>query len=367
MSIFPNSCPDADRRIVTFSPAKERVVLSGVNRTAYKVLSNDPHFKNLFFQLFPCFNNGMGKLQYVCDNYPENCWKVNCCVLEQNGPSFTTRFNFSFLSTPFPAQLYLVKSNYESRLKAICGEPHENPSSPIHQARQAAKRAKDEHNLIVLEMNTLAEALAMDYGEDLISEEPNVTFEELSASDERFMHIQRMFEKEPIAQSNYDEKLEIYNELEKQRAELKTKLSDIDLKLNRFSDPATRDRQFPPFCVKNESTLSLTFSQARQVESFSKELPLLRAIRDAIQVLLDNPGEVSPSALEKIPFLINSHPCKIEIWKDLHQRSGNRIIKENWAETHFREFLPELKYIITRMIATGTNSEKLFYDYDNTN
>jgi hypothetical protein len=60
----------------------------------------------------------------VCDNYPKNCWQINCCVLERNDPSFTTRLleNRSFLSDPFPVQLYLVKSNYESQLKAICDE-----------------------------------------------------------------------------------------------------------------------------------------------------------------------------------------------------------------------------------------------------
>jgi hypothetical protein len=120
----------------------------------------------------------------------------------------------------------------------------------------------------------------------------------------------------------------------------------------------TRDEQLSLHCAKNESSLSLVFGLAREIKSF--ESPLLRAISDAIQVLLDNPQEISPSAIEKIRLLINSHPHKIEIWKGLYLSNGNGMIEEGWAETHFHEFLPDLKSIINLRRVAVENEEDSF-------
>jgi hypothetical protein len=372
MSIFPNSCTDTNYRIVTFLPAKERVVLSGVNHKAYEVLSNDPHFKNLFFHLYPCFNEGIGQLQYICENYPKNCWKINCCVLEQSDLSLANQsLKRSFLEEPFPARLYLKKSKCESQLKMICGERYEDSSSPIDQAWKASEETHEELDHLESEITISVDALKMDYGEnsaeemfnEIMSTNPNLDNpEELSAFDPHFIPLVHAVRKASELRSKFLDEFRIYQNLDMDRAGLVDKLSSIDSKLNLFNTPSTHDEELARLCTKNDSTLSYIFELAREVEQLSKELPELRDISDAIQVLLDNPQEASPTAFEKIHLLINSHSAKNEIWKTLYLRAGRGIIEARWAEIHFREFLPALASVIDDMIEGRENTEWTFHD-----
>jgi hypothetical protein len=276
----------------------------------------------------------------------------------------------SFLSEPFPAQLYLTKSKCESQLKMICGGRYEDPSSPIDQAWKAAEKTRIEKLRLNSETKTCMEALTKDYGYDRVRQ----TFveimstvlnldnpEELSAFDPRFIPAIYAVRKAPELESQFYDEFAIYRNLDFDRAELTDKLNFIGHELYLFNNPSTRNMQLSRLCTKNEFTLSSIFRKVREVEQLSKELPLLREISDAIQVLLDNPQEVSLTALEKIRLLINSHSAKNEIWKTLYQLVGNGIIEDSWAEKHFHTFLPGLKRVIKDAIEYGEGSEWAFH------
>ena len=156
MTIFNQLCmpSDIELHMISFLPHEDQVTVSGVNTKAYKILSNNGYFYNLFLMKYCSFETGEKclekQLEILCNRHPSNCWKVACCFFQ------ASRMNFShaFFNEEIP-HLEMEKSRCESRIKEICGNYYEDPSSPIHQAWIAYQDQKGISNLL----NKQADAL----------------------------------------------------------------------------------------------------------------------------------------------------------------------------------------------------------------
>jgi histidinol phosphatase-like enzyme len=135
--ISSNLLRDTEMLIVSFLPAKDLVAVSGIHTNAYVLFSNNPYFRDLLQQLYSPFLQKCTTLEkkfgYLCSTHPSNCWKVAYCFLQ----SGVIRGNFTqdFLNEGTITR----RRELEARLKEICGEFYEDPSSPIHQAWLAYK------------------------------------------------------------------------------------------------------------------------------------------------------------------------------------------------------------------------------------
>jgi len=156
MTIFNQLCmpSNIELHMISFLPHEDQVTLSGVNKNAYKMLSNDDYFYKLFLMKYCSFETGEKclekQLEILCSRHPSNCWKVACCFFQ------ASRMNFSnaFFNEEIP-HLEKEISRCESRIKEICGNYYEDPSSPIHQAWIAYQDQKGISNLL----NKQADAL----------------------------------------------------------------------------------------------------------------------------------------------------------------------------------------------------------------
>src|SRR2546426_977063 len=121
---------DLDRKIISYLDNDNLVVLSGINRRTYGVLSNDSFFKELFEKQHPFLvglNNVFKNLR-LC--HPHNCWKVACCILRKE--IFSVSSSFLKESIPLISQcLKLQKAHLEVALKEICGHFYADPLSSI--------------------------------------------------------------------------------------------------------------------------------------------------------------------------------------------------------------------------------------------
>jgi hypothetical protein len=138
MTIISRQFPrEVEMYIISFLPSKDQVVLSGVHQRAYIVLSNDSYFKDLLQQKYPSLKNGAPiekKFENLYVMHPNNCWKVACCVLQTG----RVMFNQEFLDEEM-GHITEEKNKCEARIREICGECCEDPSSPIQQAWIAYK------------------------------------------------------------------------------------------------------------------------------------------------------------------------------------------------------------------------------------
>ena len=153
MTIFNISSRDTEPLIISNLPHQDQVALSGVNKNAYQLLSNKPYFYNLFLSKYCSFETVEKqlekKLAVFCNNHPSNCWKIVCCVFQAS----RTNFNPSFFNVEI-ADLKKQKDKYESRIKGICGDFYEDPSSPIHQAWLAYQNQRSICALCEIKMGT---------------------------------------------------------------------------------------------------------------------------------------------------------------------------------------------------------------------
>lgn len=135
---------EIDRKIISFLPYKDQVILSGLNKAAYYILSNNTYFKELFSTKYCSFENGNSegnllfneKIALFCNYHPNNCWKVACCVFQVG----KVIFSCGFIQETTPKEIDQLKSKKnrcEIRIKEICGNFYEDPSSPIDQAWKA--------------------------------------------------------------------------------------------------------------------------------------------------------------------------------------------------------------------------------------
>jgi hypothetical protein len=143
--IFPNASRDTENRIISFSDHDSLVVLSGANRNAYRVLSNNEFFKQRFEEQHPHltkFNNIVFKA--LRNYHPNNCWKVVSSAFSEKG---CPRAKPSFIEEailPIWGTLTLKKMQYEMRIKEICGSHYADPSSSIDQAWKDYAKGKQE-------------------------------------------------------------------------------------------------------------------------------------------------------------------------------------------------------------------------------
>jgi hypothetical protein len=141
-TIFPNSNQDLDRCIVLYSDPCSRVALSGVNRAAYAMLSNDI-FKHLFMQEHSLIKEDIEgqALNLLCVCHPNNCWKVASSVFATG----TFKPSALFLREPFPlfqSSLQSRKKQIEIEIKNLCGSYFADPDSQIEQAWKAHKKSE---------------------------------------------------------------------------------------------------------------------------------------------------------------------------------------------------------------------------------
>jgi hypothetical protein len=141
-TIFPNSNSDIDKYIILLSDPCSRLALSGVNKTASLILSNNV-FEFLCRREHPLLKEDTYKnsLALLCTCHPSNCWKVASYFFA------TGTFNpsCSFLGESFPFFQSLLRSRKEQtemELKRICGSYYADPDSPIDQAWKACGQAR---------------------------------------------------------------------------------------------------------------------------------------------------------------------------------------------------------------------------------
>src|SRR6267154_3008058 len=149
MSIInPLLSRDVEKFIISFLDSQDQVNFSGVSKAAYKMLSNNEHFKGLFNKYFLFGQNEAflskktfdKKFEHLCIGHPTNCWKVACSV-------FQTR-NLKFSESIIDEEIlikHLKKKQLEdqAKLKEICGDSSGDLFSLIHQAQLAHEETKD--------------------------------------------------------------------------------------------------------------------------------------------------------------------------------------------------------------------------------
>jgi hypothetical protein len=115
--IFPRSSHDAESQIISFLDDRNLVVLSGVNRSAYHVLSNK-FFNQCFADHHPYLAKFDNVFKVLRDGHPNNCWKVVCCALSER----YLRISPSFVREAVPLireHLISKKMQYEMEIEKV--------------------------------------------------------------------------------------------------------------------------------------------------------------------------------------------------------------------------------------------------------
>jgi hypothetical protein len=155
ITIFPNVPSDVQKIIISKCSPGGLIKLSGVNKEASTLLTNEV-FKKLFNDQHPhlaIFDKLFWKLR---SNHPTNCWKVACQVMdsswkgyqrENKTVSIALRLSPSFVQEANSDVLAMKsqRTKHEERIKEICGAHYEDPNSPIDQAWKGYKKNEEEY------------------------------------------------------------------------------------------------------------------------------------------------------------------------------------------------------------------------------
>jgi hypothetical protein len=144
-TIFPGfvDVPQLEDTAIHYSNSAGLLNLSRVSKTAQKKLNNS-FFLERLWQEYPCLAENKDKLFVVLfKNHPTLCGKILCRAFFQG--SLQMSFSFFMEETPKICQLkQSEKQLCQSQYKEICGSYYKDPKSPIHQASEKRKAAKQQ-------------------------------------------------------------------------------------------------------------------------------------------------------------------------------------------------------------------------------
>ena len=237
--------------MLSFLPHQDQVALSGVNKKAYQVLSNDSYFYDLFLKKYCSLEQGEkrleGQLKHLCFLHPSNCWKVACCVFQASRINFSQQF-FDEALPKEVAHLSEEKNRCELRKKKICGDFYEDPSSPIHQIWQTFK----EYENLLRDTERLGEASQSLFTQIVIHSGrfnewntfcQSLNFQECSSEqiiaalpqfDERLVPIFIFSERCKELTTGMEAAQAIYKQLEKERKLNEDLLGKLDVRLQKL-------------------------------------------------------------------------------------------------------------------------------------
>jgi TolA-binding protein len=392
VTIFPNTPSDIQKVIILKCNPTGLIKLSGVNREASALLSNE-FFKKLYDDQYPnlaVLDLLFGKL---CSYHPSNCWKVVCQVMdpswkgyqgEDKTVSIALRLSPSFVQEAKSAAVLKLESEKEkdvNRIKEICGTHFEDPHSPIDQAWKAYKKNEEEFRLVQQEFS-------QSQGQILIVEAPDhdkftsilaVIEGDLDQSNvertvERFISIsyEQFVEKIDAGTKEIsEEEFLVYQKIAKV-TQLEQKLHAIWIRMEEFRkqyQDLEQERYQGPFHIESTDSLindynsngasihmhELTneWNRARNIIENIESKTQLSKCNDLIMKLISTPVEQTPEAFAEIRSLINASAdeYRINIWNNLYKLSGNHVTEDSWAENHFQDHLPMLGLAVEREVS----------------
>ena len=372
-TIFPNSCHDVDWRIVLcLDDNKDNdglVALSGVNRKAFELISNDrfaEFFKRQHSQLIRCGLN----FQVLAHFHPSNCWKVACCSFSRG----VFKVNKPFLEMAIPLlcdSLKNKKREVEETLKGICGDFYADPNSPIHIAWDLWQTCRQKRNEKKLEIEALNKALFPFYsegdmecvyrlckhrGDDLLLSEEGGFVGDFSSPEFEFInpaHISH-YQKIVISIREFDsgnqEDFQLWGEydaLEKRRIACEKELRAVEKELSSL----VPGEMLGLGLQKHASRLSNEFERLWRAEEALLNSPILQQCLELCLEALRQ-QTVSEDLKNQIRSLTNSCSCEVKtaIWSQLYFECANGTQEDQWSENHFHEFLIPFMSIFVRRL-----------------
>lgn len=320
--IFPNSCRDMDKHILSFCDTDSLVTLSGVNCSANQYLSNDL-FEKHFQEQHPHLAQFPNVFSTLKECHPSSCWKIACSVLSK-GFSPVKR---SFSKEAIPVlinSLESQKAQLEVEYKAICGSFYADPNSPIDQAWKAYEQSAQEYNKKSDELQKY------------------VYTEEDGGAVHNLIRAVREWREMVREQAKYED-------LEAKRFEY---VNSIELANQTIADlsSGTSSGLSDAVIEKHEAALRTEFDEAIHLEIASKRRPVLQECFNLICGLRYTKVEEPLVDLGRIRDLINSGSEEEQtfIWGSLYYKCANGVQEDQWSEKHFSEFLNELSDDIIR-------------------
>ncbi len=385
LTIFPNTPSDIQKVIILKCNPTGLIHLSGVNKEASTLLSNE-FFKKLHDDQHPylaVFDRLFGKL---CSYHPLNCWKVVCQVTdpswkgyqgEDKTVSIALRLSPSFVQEANSAAVLELESEKEKvvkRIKEICGTHFEDPLSPIDQAWKGYKKNEEEFRLVNQEYSQGVEQVGEEFDYEFMSilgdiigdlDEDNfegaagrfisMSYEEFvekmdegrkEKSKEYFLLYQKIAQLKlklrPIWIRRDEFRIQ-YRALEQRRVECQFRINSTDSRINHFNSNSA---------LIHMDELTREWNEARNIIENSESKTKLSKCSDLITKLINSPVEQTPEALAEIRSLINAcaDDHRIDVWNTLYYLSGNGVMEASWAENHFQHHLPELNLAVKRAV-----------------
>lgn len=356
VSVFPGLVSDVDNFIFSFLDNQSQVVFSGVSQIAYKKLSNNVHFHNLFKIQHPQLTGHCFSFVLLAKYHPSNCWKVACCCFSKG----VFRVNKSFLELAIPSislPLKEKKMRLETELNQLCGVGFADPNSLIDQAWKFHEKCTREFDEVNTKFCSSLELLSSMHPEvelkvlcGVSRDNPNkFSLGDEGAVGEGFSdeelktfkpHLFALYQEFANLYVDYSSKLcdlmdsdTKYRTLEKKRCSLGSELIQVNKDL---------DLMIPDY----ELSLNSEFRLAMDIEL---ALVNVDKLVECSKLLVELQSKVPTSEdLRKASNLINS--CSLEvktmIWNQLYFNYGMGNQDPSWAENHFHEFLGPLSSII---------------------
>ncbi len=389
---FQNIPSDVQKLIASYSSTCTLLVLSGVNKSAYDYLHNEEFFKDHYYKEHPSLKPYDKLYTVLITTHPLNCWKVMCKVMDAQwgidwqNPSIAKRVSVAFIEEARPEIVEKLTNEIEAgeaKDKEICGSGYD-PSSPIDKAWKEAENCLQERKALATEYRDLSRKLHE--AVELEAKEKNVQIDERQL----LLMMERYFDADPerFISCPYEEFVErgtdeaiskdlysLYQKMMEGSLQLSPffekslilQVRDYSLSMNYEFLESERKRNENAIRDKKERLTELLADPAqfhlRQLSwEWSSALLLEHALKDKVSLgkclelvekLNAHPEEQFPESFEEVRRLINTcaNYSRIQIWQGLYDRCANGQIEDSWAEKHFKDFLPELKAILSQKIS----------------
>ncbi len=330
MSIFPSLNTDINQSIVLFCDVGSLIRLSGTHKEAYKVLSNDHFFKELFENRYPHLHSCDKLFGELRAYNPSICFKIMCVMPES---PYKSNWPKSFSDEAISQIELSLKSKKEELEKSII--KFQGSDSPIVMAESKVNLWKEEYQVLLAEYHHACQQRQKELLEmtepvkDALSNsnpDLNEIVQNFLANGKDWNQFLQVLDEDltdmggPDLQNiaeffiqlrnNYDTvniKQEELLQLEDAQVELIDQQEDTERELQEINErlkPEHREALFS----KYESTLSGRWKDARNLHRTFLEIPQLQSCSVYIQYLTDHFDEINLANYNKLSQMIEALP-----------------------------------------------------------